>query len=233
MATLNTLRRFHSQSIIKRFVCIDERQISTNEQWNIISRPRSYSNETSLSVMQCGTSVPKDIARSEWNTSIASSRDFSSISRGHDLLADSLRSGSRRKIILDGFAPTGFDVVNMLHYPKPKESDDEKQEQLHMTHMNGSIIAFPNSCFLWNVSRPKDVTLESLSVVLLHSPEIEFLFIGSDTPLPPRELNRLKKKLALRNIVIEQLDVSNAMGTFNILNGEDRRVAVALILPEK
>jgi uncharacterized protein len=27
------------------------------------------------------------------------------------------------------------------------------------------------------------------------------------------------------------MDLTNAMGTFNILNGEDRMVAVALILP--
>ena len=29
---------------------------------------------------------------------------------------------------------------------------------------------------------------------------------------------------------MEQMDVTNAMGTFNILNGEDRRVAVALVV---
>jgi len=114
--------------------------------------------------------------------------------------------------------------------------------------MNSSIIAFPNSCFLWNnVSQPKDVTLESLSIVqLLNQPSpIDYLFIGIDSDsgtgtgtgagagneIPMEELNRIKKEMKKQsNIVVEQMDVMNAMGTFNILNGEDRRVAVALVV---
>ena len=41
-------------------------------------------------------------------------------------------------------------------------------------------------------------------------------------------------KTKLSNNVYETLSLqANAMGTFNILNGEDRMVAAALILPEK
>ena len=35
-----------------------------------------------------------------------------------------------------------------------------------------------------------------------------------------------------QNLVVEPMDLTNAMGTFNILNGEDRRVGAALILPQ-
>ena len=96
--------------------------------------------------------------------------------------------------------------------------------------MNGSIIAFPDACFLWNVTTPKEVTLESLALIRLYKPTVEYLFIGCETPLPPRELNKIKKELRKKDIVVEQMDIMNAMGTFNILNGEDRRVACVLVI---
>eukprot|EP00566_Odontella_aurita_P022901 CAMPEP_0113550266 /NCGR_PEP_ID=MMETSP0015_2-20120614/13890_1 /TAXON_ID=2838 /ORGANISM="Odontella" /LENGTH=131 /DNA_ID=CAMNT_0000451061 /DNA_START=443 /DNA_END=838 /DNA_ORIENTATION=- /assembly_acc=CAM_ASM_000160 len=108
--------------------------------------------------------------------------------------------------------------------------DEEERVKSDTLHMNGSIIAFPHSCFLWNVKEPKDVTAESLAMVVLCKPAVEFLFIGSNRPLPPRELNKIKREFKPRGIIVEQLDLTNAMGTFNILNGEDRRVAVALIM---
>jgi len=154
---------------------------------------------------------------------------LSSITRGQDLLADSLAFGARRKIILDSYSPTGFDVHGVL--PKVDNVDEQETKDTNqILHMNGSIIAFPHSCYLWNVSKPKDVTLESLAITMLHNPSLEYLFIGSDIPLPPRELNRIRKELRNKNIVVEQLDISNSMGTFNILNGEDRRVAAALVI---
>jgi len=102
----------------------------------------------------------------------------------------------------------------------------------HMLHLNGSVLAFPHMCYLWNVSTPKDVTAESLAMVSLMKPPVDFLFIGSDTSLPPRELKRIRSKLKENGIVVEQLDLTNAMGTFNILNGEDRSVAVALLVED-
>lgn len=153
-------------------------------------------------------------------------KHLSTFTRGQDLLADSLAFGERKKIILDSYSPTGFDVLGIL----PKVDSDTEGESNEVLHMNGSIIAFPHACFLWNVSKPKDVTLESLSIVLMHNPSLEYLFIGSDKPLPPRELNRIRKELKEKNVVVEQLDITNSMGTFNILNGEDRRVAAALLI---
>lgn len=156
-------------------------------------------------------------------------RPFSQFKGGQDLLADSLAFGERRKIILDAYFPSGIDVVGMIEYPNSegKDIEDERPDSLHM---NGSILAFPHACFLWKVSKPKDVTLESLTMVLLFKPSSEVLFIGSNKPLPPREFNRIQKEFKKKSIVVEQMDVTTAMGTFNILNGEDRRVAVAILV---
>ena len=73
--------------------------------------------------------------------------------------------------------------------------------------------------------------------VLLHKPTLEYLFIGHNhypgdkkSKIETTELDRIKQALLPQNIVVEKLDLANAMGTFNILNAEDRRVAVALIM---
>jgi uncharacterized protein len=161
---------------------------------------------------------------------------MSEISRGQDLLADSLSYGPRRKIVLESYAPSGVDVKGFIQVgstPTPNDDDDKQVVvgEARIVHMAGSIIAFPDTCFLWNVKYHTDITLQSLSVVRLYYPPPEYLFIGCDIPLPPTELSYMKRELRTKdNIVVEQMDIMNAMGTFNILNGEDRRVVCALLI---
>ena len=151
------------------------------------------------------------------------------ISRGTDLLADSLAHGPRRKSVLESYAPSGVDVKGLVEVGNAPDEGESTGENM-IIHMNGSIVAFPDTCFLWNVKCPSEVTLESLSVVRLYQPVPEYLFIGCDQPLLPQELNKIKKEMRKKDIVVEQMDIMNAMGTFNILNGEDRRVACVLVI---
>lgn len=125
-----------------------------------------------------------------------------------------------------GYAPTGFDVLNLITKVDPNEMAESGT-----LHMNGSVLAFPFGCFFWDVKSIEEVTLESLAPVLLHRPKLEYLFIGANGgQIPSYEMTRIRAALQKRNIVIEKLDLSNAMGTFNILNAEDRQVAVALVM---
>jgi len=177
----------------------------------------------------------------------ASSCSFSSLSRGHDITYESLTfSGGANKlpkVILQGYGPTGFDVSNILKKIDNAAEDSNETAGLYQEsgtiHMNGSILAFPDGCFLWNVESARDVTLESLSAVLLYRDPtpLEYLFIGcdsgagdSDNDIPMTELDRIKRAMQAKNIVVEKLNLANAMGTFNILNAEDRQVAVALVI---
>ena len=161
-------------------------------------------------------------------------RHQSSITRGQDLLEDSLNHGPRRKIILESYGPSGFDVKGLIRVG-PQPIEDERPGDDAIIHMNGSIVVFPDACFLWKITSPKEITLESLSVVKLYKPTVEYLFIGCESPMPPRELNRIKKEFRRgeHHVIVEQMDVMNAMGTFNILNGEDRRVACVLVLDDE
>ncbi|KAL3808628.1 hypothetical protein ACHAXA_009009 [Cyclostephanos tholiformis] len=165
-------------------------------------------------------------------TTTSSSRHMSDgIGRGTDLLADTLIRGPRRKIVLEGYAPSGVDVGGLVTVGVDAPgADGETSGEDMIVHMNGSILAFPDVCFLWDATSPADVTLERLAIVRLYVPVPEYLFIGCDMPLPSQELIRIRKELRRRDIIVEHLDVMNAMGTFNILNGEDRRVACALVI---
>lgn len=158
-------------------------------------------------------------------------RSQSSITKGQDLLEDSLEHGPQRKIILDSYGPSGFDVKGMIRVGDEPDNDEESGDDI-IIHMNGSIAVFPHACFFWDVKSPKDITLESLSVVKLYKPTVEYLFIGCDSPMPIMELDRIKREFGRgeNHVIVEQMDVMNAMGTFNILNGEDRRVACVLVL---
>lgn len=116
--------------------------------------------------------------------------------------------------------------------------------------MCGSILVLPGSVFLWKVRHPKDLTVDSIAPPLqLYLPKLEYLFIGSPYgagSIDPVVLNQIRNELqqsddradsnkgkddGRSNIVVDPMDLTNAMGTFNILNGEDRRVGAALILP--
>lgn len=94
--------------------------------------------------------------------------------------------------------------------------------------MHGSIIAFPFGSFLWDISGPEDVTLESLAPVLLHRPKLEYLFIGCNGVVDRKELLRIQA--AMPGIVVDKKLIADAMGTFNILNAEGRQVCAALVL---
>ncbi|EJK47633.1 hypothetical protein THAOC_33630 [Thalassiosira oceanica] len=157
------------------------------------------------------------------------SRRLSMIVRGTDLLEDSLAHGPRRKIILESYAPSGVDVKGLIQVGASPEDGDIVGED-KIVHMNGSVVAFPDACYLFNATKPSEVTLETLSVVKLYHPTVEYLFIGSDRPIHPRELERINKDFRKSDIVVQHFDIMNAMGSFNILNGEDRRVACVLII---
>ena len=109
--------------------------------------------------------------------------------------------------------------------------DPNERAESGTLHMNGSILAFPFGCFLWNIETVEEITLESLAPVILHRPKLDYLFVGGNTGhIPAAELTRIREELQKHTIVFEKLDLSNAMGTFNILNAEDRQVAVALVI---
>lgn len=160
---------------------------------------------------------------------------FSEWTHGEDLLRDSPEFPGDPKVVLEGYSSSGFDVMNVIERVDKEDKSDESDRPAEsgMIHIMGSIMTFPNSCFVWNVNSVEGVTIESLSPAMLYRPKLEYLFIGSERPMKRETLTRIKAELREKaNIVVEHTSIGNAMGTFNILNGEGRPVAAALVLEE-
>lgn len=159
-------------------------------------------------------------------------RYFSWDGHGTDLLSDSLaHNAGVPKLILHAHGSSGFDVSNIV---KNMDRDDEQLLRSQgIVHMAGSIIALPSACYLWNVRHPDEISKNSLAPVQLHRPNLEYFFIGSAPTIPPSTIAWIKEELEAEKdgMVIESMDIANAMGTFNVLNGEDRMVGAALLLP--
>lgn len=92
----------------------------------------------------------------------------------------------------------------------------------------GSILVLPDKTITWSVAEASELTLQSLQPIIEANPAIEIVIVGCGAsvlmlPLTLREVMRSKK------IGIESMDTGAACRTFNVLAGEGRRVAAALI----
>jgi uncharacterized protein len=92
----------------------------------------------------------------------------------------------------------------------------------------GPILVFPDHTVAWAVTGLSDLSLQSLEAVCKAAPRIELLLIGTGArmALLPKAL-----KAALREagIAADTMDSGAACRTYNVLMGEERRVAAALL----
>ncbi len=93
---------------------------------------------------------------------------------------------------------------------------------------SGSVIVLPDRTVAWDVAAFDEVTWESLELVLEAEPKVELLLLGCGTRMEfvkPDDRQRLREA----GIVTEAMDTGAACRTFNVLLGEERFVAAALI----
>jgi uncharacterized protein len=96
-----------------------------------------------------------------------------------------------------------------------------------MSH-RGSLLCLPDGIWAWEVTRPEQIDQYSLDRVFAAANSIDTLIVGTGTDvwLPPSEL-----RAALRavKVVLDTMQTGPAIRTYNIMIGERRRVAAALI----
>jgi uncharacterized protein len=96
-----------------------------------------------------------------------------------------------------------------------------------MSH-RGSLLCLPDAIWAWEVTRPQQIDRYTLERVFDAANGIDTLIVGTGTEvwLPPAEL-----RAALRavKVVLDTMQTSPAIRTYNIMVGERRRVAAALI----
>jgi uncharacterized protein len=96
-----------------------------------------------------------------------------------------------------------------------------------MSH-RGSLLCLPQAIWAWDVTTPQQIDKYSLARVIEAANGIDTLIIGTGTDvwLPPSEL-----RAALRavGVVVDAMQTGPAIRTYNVMMGERRRVAAALI----
>jgi uncharacterized protein len=96
-----------------------------------------------------------------------------------------------------------------------------------MSH-RGSLLCLPQGIWAWPVTKPSEIDEISLERVFKAANEIDTLVVGTgmDIWMPPR---RLRESLRKMHIVLDPMQTGPAIRTYNIMLGERRRVAAALI----
>ena len=92
-----------------------------------------------------------------------------------------------------------------------------------------SVLVFPDQIIPWSPIDTNNLIVDDFKKVLTVGPIVELLLLGCGKttwflPLPLR--NELKEM----GLVLEPMDTGAACRTFNVLLGENRRIAAALML---
>lgn len=96
-----------------------------------------------------------------------------------------------------------------------------------MSH-RGSLLCLPDAIWAWPVARTEEIDQHSLRRVFEAANGIDTLIVGTGTSvwLPPAELRNALRAL---RVVMDVMQTGPAIRTYNVMIGERRRVAAALI----
>jgi uncharacterized protein len=96
-----------------------------------------------------------------------------------------------------------------------------------MSH-RGSLLCLPDGIWAWDVTKPDQIDEYSLVRVFKLANAIDTLIVGTGTDvwIPPRHL---REALRAVRVVLDPMQTGPAIRTYNIMMGERRRVAAALI----
>jgi uncharacterized protein len=96
-----------------------------------------------------------------------------------------------------------------------------------MSH-RGSLLCLPHGIWAWSVEQPEQIDEASLQRVFAAAGTIDTLIIGTGTGVW-RPLPALREALRAVQVVLDAMQTGPAIRTYNIMMGERRRVAAALI----
>jgi len=96
-----------------------------------------------------------------------------------------------------------------------------------MSH-RGSLLCLPNAVWAWEITKPEQIDKYSLARVFDAANSIDTLIVGTGAGvwLAPQEL---RSALRVVRIVLDTMQTGPAIRTYNIMLGERRRVAAALV----
>ena len=117
-----------------------------------------------------------------------------------------------------------------LHFPRSAPIEAYGKGGFAFADMShrGSLLCLPDSIWAWEVTRPDQIDRYSLKKVFDAANSIDTLIVGTGAEvwIPPRGL---REELRAVRIVLDAMQTGPAIRTYNIMLGERRRVAAALI----
>jgi uncharacterized protein len=99
-----------------------------------------------------------------------------------------------------------------------------------MSH-RGSLLCLPTGMHKWEVGSPRELSLDSLQLVLDAAERIDVLLIGLGTDIAAID-PAIRIAMRERQVIVEAVGTGGAVRTYNILLAEQRAVAAALIAVE-
>ncbi len=96
-----------------------------------------------------------------------------------------------------------------------------------MSH-RGSILALPSGMRAWNVESPEGFTAEAFTLAIVEADAIDILLIGAGAD-PAHLPEALRWLFRDARIGVDVMTTPAAARTYNVLLGERRRVAAALV----
>ncbi len=96
-----------------------------------------------------------------------------------------------------------------------------------MSH-RGSLLCLPEAIWAWEVTRPQQIDRDSLARVFAAASSIDTLIVGTGAEvwLAPADLRSALRAL---HVTLDTMQTGPAIRTYNIMMGERRRVAAALV----
>jgi uncharacterized protein len=92
----------------------------------------------------------------------------------------------------------------------------------------GSLLCLPDGMHRWDLTSVDQIALESFELVLAAAADIDVLLIGLGKDIAGFD-PAIRAALRERKVIVEAIATGGAVRTYNILLGEQRAVAAALI----
>ena len=120
-------------------------------------------------------------------------------------------------------SPVDFEGRNII------QSYGNGKFQISDKRYDHSVLVFPDQIIPWSPIDINNLIVDDFKKVLTVGPIVELLLLGCGKttwflPLP------LRDELKEMGLVLEPMDTGAACRTFNVLLGENRRIAAALML---
>ena len=116
------------------------------------------------------------------------------------------------------------------HLPRSAHIEAYGNGGFHFDTMShkGSLLCLPDAMWAWPVTKPGDIDRHALQRVYENAAGIDTLIIGTGNEvwLVPRDLREMFRNV---HVVIDAMQTGPAIRTYNVMIGERRRVAAALI----